>query len=228
MDNAHKAAVTDASTTQTGLERAIADGEWAERKRDEEEKLQSTLQEDRPPSTVSDEEEWSDSSRRKKKKLENEEKKKLQPTLQEAAPPVYWVDDVLVEKAPEVPRGHLPVATLTPVASGPAKKGFLQAIKRGDSCYEIPTNKIDRTIAKKFGYGLWDGPLSSIIMTYGKEVSHLVRLGCDSILLYQNRPHPFNQLCLHRGANNFEVKTRSTRPTKSSTKNLRPSSRRSQ
>lgn len=210
------------------------------RKKGKKTKRETTIPEETLPSTVPEEDEWDAyglSAKGKKKQEKGKAKKmqsmiqdntakfldakdslkNLQPKPQEAGPPLSWADDVLVEKAPEVPGKHPPAVKPTPVVYDPDDGTKLRVIKRGDSCYEVPTNKVDRTIAEKLGYTLWDGQMSSILETYGKEVSHSVYLACGSILFFSQATSLFNQHCWHRCANDFEVRLRSTRPTKSST-----------
>ncbi|KAK5468480.1 hypothetical protein LTR20_002825 [Exophiala xenobiotica] len=65
----------------------------------------------------------------------------------------------------------------TPTAYNPEDETVLKAFKLGDSCYEIPTTKVDRSVAKKLGYEVWLGQSSSVIETYGREFdfNHLLR-----------------------------------------------------
>ncbi|KAK4938135.1 hypothetical protein LTR10_021375 [Elasticomyces elasticus] len=60
--------------------------------------------------------------------------------------------------------------TSTPVAYDPDDGTLLRAIKRGDSCYEIPTTKVDISVARKLGYDVWQGQSSTVLETYGKEL----------------------------------------------------------
>lgn len=174
------------STLQEGLpSSSVLEDAWTSfgtSNKDNKKKYESTIQEEMPSSTVPEKDEgdsWSFSAKQKKKQGKKN-KKKLQPTLQEAAPPFSWASNVRVEKPPEALVEQPPVATPTPVACNPDKGSLLRAVKRGDSCYEIPTNSVDRAIAEKLGYTIWDGKMSSIIETYGKEVCISVVAACFS------------------------------------------------
>ena len=63
--------------------------------------------------------------------------------------------------------------SVLPTANNPDDGTPMVANNIGGTRYEIPLTKIDRTVARKLGYEMWQGETSTVIETHGQEVSEL-------------------------------------------------------